>query len=601
MFPLFHRLQQLLRQRDLRQAIHFLAPYLRSHWKAYFILAIAMLADIGITIAFASFLGAMTNAAVGQHFDKVKQLIPAGVGLLLGQLIITYANAVFANHAAQAIQFDMKNNLLKHLLLQPVSTDAAQQSGTLLSHFTNDMQGINGAVGSNLIDLFRLPLMALAVFCYLLHISVQLSLIGVLIIPFAVVGGSYLGLLLRRNSRRIYQSMGQANSLLNDIFHGKQVIHAFLAEGFFFRRYQQANRQLYQFTSINAHLQGIYSAGGEFVGLIAYLASLFLGAWLVAQGKITIGALLAFMALINQLIFPLNSLAGRWSIFQQALAAAERIHMLLDQPLPASEWGKFTAKPPLKRGIEIKHLTFGYETKRPILRDLNLTIPAGTMTAIVGPSGAGKTTFLRLLQRFYSPTSGQITIDGQPADTMSSDEQRSYIAEVPQDTYLFSGTIRENLLLANRSASEAEMIRAAKAAFIHSFICALPDGYETRVGEGGLNLSGGQKQRLSIARALLKNAPILLLDEATSALDAETEQQIKRTLEEQKGTRTLIVVAHRLSTIRGADQIVVLSHGRIVESGTHAHLIHTRGLYYQLSSQQETPWEKTRIPIALRK
>ncbi|RYL92801.1 ABC transporter ATP-binding protein [Sporolactobacillus sp. THM7-4] len=546
-----------------------------------------MFLDVFTVIGFAWFLGAMTDAAVHQDLGHIGFLLPIGAGIISIKLAASYLDVYLEALATQSIKRDLKSDLLEHLLRIPIGAATRIHSGELISHFTNDVQGLDGVIGRNLINLVRMPLMSLAVFCYLVHINIELSLISLLLAPVALCCGSFFGLLLRRSSRAIYQLLGQTSSQLNDIFHGQMVIRSFLLEKLFFKRYNAQNNRLFQYERYNAKLRGVYNAGGQALGLIAFFGSLSIGALLVSRGQMTVGALLAFTNLINQLVFPLNGLAGQWASFQRSLSAVERIRTAFERPVESDHLPAYQKMSPRGTSIHFQHLSFSYDGRHPVYTDLSLTIPAGQTVAIIGPSGAGKTTLLQLLQRFFPIRSGSIKIDGVPIDQMPPDRLRSLIAYVPQDTYLFSGTIRDNLVIANPEATKEDLIRAAKAASIHDFILTLPRGYETEIGESGTRLSGGQKQRLAIARAMIKDAPILLLDEATSALDNETEQQVKDALYTAPGRRTTLIIAHRLSTVKQADLIVVMNQGRIVETGKHDELINKDGLYRELYMGQE--------------
>lgn len=286
--------------------------------------------------------------------------------------------------------------------------------------------------------------------------------------------------------------------------------------------------------------------------------------------------------------------------FQRSVAALERVMDVLEKQADHEELPTFT--PPLHNTGEIvlQDIHFSYIEDQPVLENFNLQIPAGKVTALVGPSGAGKSTLFNLLQGFYRPQSGQLWIGGKPIQEYSASELRSSIAHVPQETFLFSGTVRENLLIARPNITEKEMVEAAISAEIHDFILSLPKGYDTEIGENGIKLSGGQKQRVAIARAILKDAPILLLDEATSALDGETEYYVKEALDELMRGRTTIVIAHRLSTIQNADLIMVMDHGRIVQQGTHKELIKQRGLYQNLNATSFTSKKNKHMAAVLK-
>ncbi|WP_347548694.1 ABC transporter ATP-binding protein [Pseudalkalibacillus hwajinpoensis] len=580
---------------DFRRTFKMLRPFILKHKKAYYILFILMLLDIALTITFAWFFGNITDAAIQSDFKKIKWLVPLGAGLILISILASFLDIYYKTAATNAVKRDVKNHLFHHILRLPPSRASGIHSGELLSHFSNDVHNIDGVIGYNLINLIRLPLIYMAVFTFLIQINWTLSLISLLIAPAALVAGVVFGLLLRVNGRKIHSLFGRISTLQNETFHGFQVIRAFTLEKSIFLKYEKKNKDLYGLEVENAKLQGWYYAGGQFVSSLSFMISLCIGAYYVSASVMTVGALIMFINLVNHLVYPLTGLAGQWAGFQRSVSALERVFNVLDEPVDSNDLStpiRLTGN--TSNSIQFKNITFGYDDNKTIFQKLNLTIPAGKVVALVGPSGAGKTTLFNLLQGFYRAQDGVICIDERFTDEYSHSELRSMIAHVPQETFLFGGTIRENLLIARPEISEIEMIQAARYACIHEFILSLPEGYDTEVGERGIKLSGGQKQRISIARAILKNSPILLLDEATSALDSETERYVKQSLEQLMKGRTTIVIAHRLSTVQNADLIIVMDEGRMVQSGTHDQLLLQSGLYQKLNGNHIST-EKTAI------
>ncbi|WP_267879719.1 ABC transporter ATP-binding protein [Caldalkalibacillus mannanilyticus] len=444
-----------------------------------------------------------------------------------------------------------------------------------------------GLIGSSLIQFIRLPLIFIAVFIYMSYINLTLTLLCLTIIPFALLSGGVFGLLLRKNSRLILNLTGRMNGFLTESFQGFHVIRSFTMEKRLHKKYAEHNQELYNLEKKNANLNGWFQTGSEAAGSISFIACLSVGAYFVTNDLLTIGSLLIFINLMSHLIYPLTGLAGLWGSLQRSLSAVERISDVLDLSPESPDLPAYVPKDLATKSIEFDNITFSYDVDTQLIQQVNLLIPSGKVIAIVGPSGAGKTTLLNLLQGFYTPQEGRILIDDTPIDQLSTSTLRSSIAYVHQETFLFSGSIRENLLIARPDVTEEEMIRSAIHANIHSFIMSLPDQYDTEIGERGVRLSGGQKQRMAIARALLKDAPILLLDEATSALDSETEHQVQEALERLMKDRTTLIIAHRLSTIQHADMIVVMDQGRIVQTGTHHDLISVDGLYRDLNRRQK--------------
>ncbi|KRE51014.1 ABC transporter ATP-binding protein [Paenibacillus sp. Soil724D2] len=569
--------------KDVQRTYTLLTPYMLRHWKAYAILFSLLFVDITLTLAYSWFFGNLTDAAIQSNFGRMKWLIPIGISFVILSISSTYLNTIFETIATNAVKRDFSAHLFKHILLLSGKDISKHQSGELMSHFTNDIHSINGVIGRSLIDLIRLPFIYLAVLIYLMQISGKLALICVLVAPIAMLFSVIFGLLLRNNGRLVHSLIGNISTLLNETFHGLQVIRSFTMEKSIFAKYVSKNQELYTLELRNAKLRGWFYVGGHAVSTITFLVSLCMGSYYVSLGLISVGSLLIFVNLVNHLVYPLTELAGQWAGFQRSSSAMERLFKILEQPTESTDLPLAIQSKPLMKSIQFQDITFSYDGHNSIFNHLNLHIPAGKVVAIVGLSGAGKTTLFNLLLAFYKPQLGRIFIDDRSSEAFSPSELRSLFAHVSQDTFLFGGTIRENLLLAREGITDAEMMQAATIANIHPYIISLPHGYDTEIGERGVKLSGGQKQRMAIARAVLKNAPILLLDEATSALDNETEHQVKEALHKLMVGRTTLVIAHRLSTVQNADVIIVMDKGKIVQTGHHSDLLLEDGLYRSLN------------------
>lgn len=557
-------IQPYLSLKDIGRTYALLTPFMSQHWRAYLGLFLFLFVDTFLTLAFSWFFGNITDAAIQSDFYRMKWLIPIGALVVILSMISTYSSTYFETIANNAVKKDFSAHLYKHMLLLPGKNIANNHSGELMSHFTNDIHSIDGMIGGSLINLIRLPLIYTAVFIYLTQISWELSILGIMIAPIALCSAIIFGLLLRKNSRLIHSQIGKINSLLSETFHGFFVIRSFILEKKFFTKYVNQNQALYTLELNNSKLRGWFYVGGQAVSSITFLVSLCWGSYYVSSDVLTIGALLTFVNLVNHLVYPLTALAEQWAGFQRSATAMERIFKILDQPVESIDLPSTIHSKTFAKSINIQDVYFSYNGQTNIFEQLNLQIPAGKVVAIVGQSGAGKTTLFNLLLGIHKPQSGSILIDDRPTDEMSASDLRAYFAHVPQETFLFGGTVRENLLMAREEITDAEMIEAATIANIHSFIASLPQGYDTEIGERGVKLSGGQKQRLAIARAILKDAPILLMDEATSALDNETELLVKEALNRVMKNRTTLIIAHRLSTIRNADLIIYMDKGKIV-------------------------------------
>jgi ATP-binding cassette, subfamily B, bacterial len=592
---LFHESKDYFTPKDFKKAYRLLKPYIMKYHRAYIGLIFFLIVNITLTLGFAWFMGRITDAAVQSDFDRLKWLVPLGILLTIISVLTTYFGNYFETIASSTFIRDLKLDLYHHILRLPAKETSAHHSGELLSHFTNDIHNVGGLIGSSLINFIRLPLLSIAAFIYLLHISWQLSLLSIIVAPLAVAAGAFFGLLLRRNSRKAHKLMSDMNTLLNESFQGLNVIRSFTMEKIIHKKFANQNSEMYSLQLQNTKLSGLFYSGSQAISSVAFLVSLCLGAYYVSIQQITVGSLLSFINLINHLIYPLTGIAGLWASFQHSITAVERISNVLDYPAESQELSSHLTPKSIHESIQLDNVTFGYDHDKNIFEKLSLKIPSGKVVALVGHSGAGKTTLFNLLLSLYKPQGGKILIDGISTKEYSLSELRSMIAHVPQESFLFDGTIRDNLVLARPDIKDKEMIEAAIHANIHDFILTLPNGYDTEVGERGVKLSGGQKQRIAIARALLKDAPLLLLDEATSALDSETEYYVKTALDQLMKNRTTIVIAHRLSTIKNADMIIVMHEGKIVQTGCHDELVKQVGIYRDLN--QTTFHRKKPIPI----
>lgn len=595
---LLNNLKEYFTMKDILKTFTLLKPFIRNHWKAYIVLLFLLIVDVTLTIAFAAFFGKIADAAVHADLVHLRSLIPTGILLVVVSILFSFLDIYVETVATNGVKRDLKNYLFSHILRLPAAKVSNLRSGEIISHFTNDIGSLDGVIGYSLINLVRLPVIFLTVFVYLLKINVTLSLLSVMITPIALLGGMVFGLLLRRNSRVIHELFGKVNIQLNETFHGISVIRSFTLEKKSFSKFAHFNEELYQLELKNAKLQGLFSSGGSLVSSFSFYATLLLGAYYVSQNQMSVGALLTFLNLVGHLVYPLTGLAGQWAGFQRSVTAVERIMNIIEKPVEETTLPDFTSSMLLSRSIQFKNITFSYEKSINVFENLNVTIPAGKVVALVGPSGAGKSTLFNLLQGFYKPQTGDILIDGVRTEEFTLSQLRSAIAHVPQETFLFAGTLRENLLVARPNITEEEMICAAKDACIHDFIMMLPHRYDTEIGERGVKLSGGQRQRVAIARAILKDAPILLLDEATSSLDSETEFYVKEALDELMKGRTTLVIAHRLSTVQNADIIIVLNQGKVVQIGTHEELLQMEGLYQKLYNQQFKRKQSTPLTLA---
>ncbi len=576
---------------ELRTAYRLLMPYVFRRWGAYAVLFAIFWVDIILTLVFAWYFGKLTNTAIEADLAGLKSLAFLGIGLIVVSIGISFLNTYTETLATNGVKRDLENDLYTKVLQSPFSVMNKQHSGDLLSTFHNDIHSLDGVIGSSLIDLIKMPVIYIAVFLYLFQLNAVIALISLCAAPVALAAGAIFGLLLRGNGRRTQALLSEKSSLLHETFQNHAVIRAFPIVSLLFGKFKDHNNRLFTLDLQNAKLQGWFDAGSYAVSSIIYLISLSLGAFYISNNQMSVGELLTFLNLVNHLVYPLTGAAGQWAGFQRSIASVERISRLFDRSVhdrPVTTMPRADCRP---GPIRFDGVTFHYEDQQKLFEGLHLTIPAGSVTAIVGRSGAGKTTLFHLLQGFYHPSEGHIYIGEQDIAQLHPSELRNWFSYVSQEPQLFDISIRENLSYARPGLTDEAIREAAARVQMDDYIMSLPDGYDTQMGERGVRLSGGQKQRLTIARALLKDAPILLLDEVTSALDTQTERQVRQAIEQLMQGRTTLMITHRMAAARDADQIVVLDQGQIVQAGTHMELMQSDSYYRRLQQGSIRLWE----------
>jgi ATP-binding cassette subfamily B protein len=525
--------------------------------------------------------------AQGRH----ELLTPAALGLLAAFLFREVFNSLrirVNNRLEQGVIYDMRREVYSRLQRLPVSWFDPRASGDLMTRVIEDVNNVERLLIDGTEQGTVALLSIVGALWFMFASSPTLALASLAPLPFLVAGAIWYTTTAHKRYRRQREASSAMNALLMDNLQGIRQIKAFGRQVHEDHRFRERADELREGTLIVMRAWAWYSPAMQFVGAFGIGLILWVGGGQVIAGKMAIGELVAFMLYAGMFFYePIGRLHGLNQMLQSARAAAARVFDILDTPMerPAAQ-GRL--REPVRGEVIYRDVAFKYPGGRQVLQHINLRAAPGDMVALVGPTGAGKSTLVNLLPAFYELTSGEITIDGQSVSGLSLETLRSNVSVVSQEPFLFNGTLRENILYGRLDAQEHELIEAARAANCHDFIAALPDGYDSRVGERGVKLSVGEKQRVSIARALLKSAPILILDEATASVDTQTERLIQEALERLLSGRTSFVIAHRLSTIRQASQILVLRGGEVVERGTHDELLALDGLYAKLARIQNT-------------
>lgn len=504
------------------------------------------------------------------------------IAIFIVRGLFWYGQNYLMSYVGQSVIIDIRAAVFKKLQRLSVSFYDKNKTGTIMSYVTNDVNALQSAMVENTIEMITEGFILIGSVVAMIYLDWRLTLFTVCTFPVVLWFMEFFGKKIRKIGGRIQECTADITSVLQESVASARVIKSFVREDYEVDRFDVENKANFRANMKNAQLMATLTPVVELVAAIGVTMIIWYGGNNVINGTITAGSLVAFLTYAVNISNPIKRLTRVIGNIQKALAAAQRVFMIIDMPEEIAESRDAKQLPEVSGKVEFQNVSFAYNDKGNVITDLSFSVKPGEVIAIVGPSGAGKSTIANLLPRFYDVNKGDIKIDGHSVREVTLDSLREQVGIVPQETMLFNGSVYNNILYGRLDATKEEIEAAAKAANAHDFIMQLTDGYETKLGDRGVNLSGGQRQRIAIARAILKNPRILILDEATSALDTESERVVQEALDRLMVGRTSFVIAHRLSTVKNADKILVLEKGNLVESGTHDELLTLDGLYAHL-------------------
>lgn len=522
----------------------------------------------------------------GINFQKILEILLTLLGLYLISMLFSAIQGFTMTGVAQKLTYKMRNELIEKINKLPMKYFDKRTNGEVLSIISNDIDTLSQNLNQCITQIITSICTLIGILIMMLSISWQMTIASLIILPVAALLVKKIVSKSQKYFKNQQDYLGHVNGQVEEIYGGHTIVKAFNSEKTVISEFEKANQELYSSGWKSQFLSGLIHPVMNFISNVGYVAVAILGGYFAAQGKITVGNIQSFIQYNKQFTQPINQIAQVSGMLQAMVAASERVFEFLEEPEEIKNIENSKSTEYIKGNVQFEHVNFGYDADKVIINDFNANIQNGQKIAIVGPTGAGKTTIVKLLMRFYDVNSGAILLDGSNIKEFDRGELRRVFGMVLQDTWLFGGTVKENIKYGKEDATDTEVIEAAKAAHVHHFIKTLPKGYDALIDEESSNISAGQKQLLTIARVILTNPKILILDEATSSIDTRTEQQIQTAMDNLMKGRTSFIIAHRLSTIKNADLILVMEHGDIVEQGTHSELLEKNGAYARLYNSQ---------------
>jgi len=579
--------------KNLKKTLIRILGYLRPYWWRLGFVAVFAVISTVFAIISPKVLGNMTDEIIkglightGINFATINSIGLWLIGLYVISATFSYLQSWLMTTVSQKVTFAFRRDISEKIAKLPLRYFDQHENGQIVSHVTNDVETVSQNLNQGMTQIISSVITIIGILAMMISISWQMTLIAILVLPISIFVVSAIVKRSQRYYDRQQAALGEIDGHIDEMFSNHAIVKTFNGEKRSIDKFNAINTKLYTSGWKSQFMSGLMMPIMQFIGNIGFVGVAVMGGWLAINGKITIGDIQAFIQYMNQFTQPISQTANIANVLQATAAAAERVFEFLGQDEEETETNSIAAPKNIKGEVVLKDVSFGYNPDQLIIKHFSTHIKPKQNVAIVGPTGAGKTTIVNLLMRFYNINSGSISIDGIDTSTMKRNDVRKMFGMVLQDTWLFQGTIAENIAYGKHDASRVEIIKAAKAAHADHFICTLPDGYDTIISETADSISAGEKQLLTIARAILADAPMLILDEATSSVDTRTEALIQSAMDKLSHGRTSFVIAHRLSTIRSADVILVMKDGNIVEQGTHNELLAQKGYYAELYASQ---------------